>query len=245
MSTGRAVVVLAAGKGKRMKSDIPKVMHQVNGRPIIRILMNTLLNLGFDRIVVVVGHGGEMVQTELSDLPVTYVWQREQLGTGHAVQMALPELEGFEGTVLVALGDVPFLSSASFEQLMGLHESSQAVATCLSAIVDDPTGYGRVVRIPDSDLITGIVEHKEADADILAINKINTGTICFEKQALVESLGYLSNDNAQGEYYLTDTIKVLYSRGLRVAALSTADPHEWRGINSVEQLEFLAAKFAQ
>lgn len=244
MSTGRAVVVLAAGKGKRMKSDIPKVMHQVNGRPIIRILMDTLLGLGFDRIVVVVGHGGELVQTELADLPVKCVWQREQLGTGHAVKMALPELEDFEGTVLVALGDVPFLSSASFEQLMGLHESSQAAATCLSAIVDDPTGYGRVVRVPNSDMITGIVEHKEAAPEVLTINEINTGTICFEKQALVESLQDLSDDNAQGEYYLTDTIKVLHNKGLRVAALSTADPHEWRGINSVEQLEFLASKFA-
>lgn len=243
MSLPRAAIVLAAGKGKRMKSEIPKVLHRLHGKPMITMVLDTLANLEFDKVIVVVGFKGEMVEKELSQYPVTIVWQREQLGTGHAVMMAADELRDFNGTTLVALGDVPFLSTGTIEKLFAKHEITNAKATCLSAILDDPSGYGRIVRDGDSDSIKEIVEHKDATDRIRKINEINTGTFCFDNKILFDTLTRIDNNNVQSEYYLTDCVKIMYNNGLRVSVVPAANPDEGLGVNSAEQLEELSRKF--
>jgi UDP-N-acetylglucosamine diphosphorylase/glucosamine-1-phosphate N-acetyltransferase len=241
----KAAVVLAAGKGKRMKSDLPKVLHPIHGRPMISILMDTLHSMTFEQIAVVIGYKGEMVLKALSDYPVTFVWQTEQLGTGHAVMMAEPELKDFRGTVLVAAGDVPFLSPKSISRLFEIHESTAAAATCLSAVVDDPTGYGRIIRVDNSDQLARIVEHKDADQATLQIREINTGTLCFDASLLFSTLRLLKNDNAQGEYYLTDCVKILHEQGRRVSVVCADDSNEVLGVNSVDQLRDLERRFTR
>lgn len=243
--TGKAAaIVLAAGKGNRMKSDLPKVLHKIGGRPMIRIIMDTLVSLHLDRVVVVVGHQGEMVEQALADYDVDIVWQRERLGTGHAVMMTSEVLADFDGTTLVALGDVPFLSGESIQKLFRVHAQAGAAATCLSAILDDPAGYGRIVRDNTGDRLREIVEDKDASQEIRSIREINSGTFCFDNLALFESLSKIDNRNAQAEYYLTDTIKILNEKGLCVAVAVADNPDELRGVNSVEQLSLLERKFA-
>ncbi|MDH3889740.1 MAG: NTP transferase domain-containing protein [candidate division Zixibacteria bacterium] len=245
MSKNRAAIVLAAGKGKRMESDLPKVLHTINGRPMISVVLERLETLNISKTVLVIGYQGELVQKQLADSRVDFVWQREQLGTGHAVMMARRELADFEGTTLVALGDMPFVSTDSFKNLFDTHESLGAAATCLTAILDDPTGYGRIVRVPDSDLLQEIVEHRDATDEILAIKEINTGAFCFDNRLLYQSLDKITNQNSQQEYYLTDTIKILHGSGQKVAVVTTEDPDEGLGVNSTEQLDLLARKFAE
>jgi bifunctional UDP-N-acetylglucosamine pyrophosphorylase/glucosamine-1-phosphate N-acetyltransferase len=244
MSTKRAAIILAAGKGKRMKSDLAKVMHPINGQPMIRVLLDELAKLKFERTVLVIGHQGEEVQRELADCAVEFVWQREQLGTGHAVQMTQSTLSEFDGTTLVALGDVPFLSAATLKNLFIQHQDSGSAATCLSAEFDDPTGYGRIVRQPGTDRLEAIVEHKDASEEILKINEINSGTFCFDNAQLFKWLKEIKSDNVQGEYYLTDVIKLMHDNGLIVSVVKAENSDEVRGINSIEQLEELEQKFS-
>lgn len=240
----KAAVVLGAGKGKRMKSDLPKVLHEIHGKPMIKILLDKLIEMDFDRIVVVIGHKGELVQEALAGYPVEFVWQKEQLGTAHAVDMARDLLEEFEGVTLVAAGDVPFLSKASVENLLEVHVRNAASATCLSAVFDDPTGYGRILRDGNSDFLKEIIEHKDASPEVLKIKEINSGTFCFDNRKLFEVIDEIDNQNAQGEYYLTDAVKIMHDKGLTVAVVKAGDPEEVKGVNSKEQLEYLAEKFS-
>ncbi len=243
MSIKRAAIILAAGKGKRMKSELAKVLHPINGRPMIRVLLDELSQLKFEKTVLVIGHQGEEIQKELSDSAVEFVWQLEQLGTGHAVQMAAEKLSDFDGTTLVALGDVPFLSAATIENLFEMHHKSESAATCLSADFEDPAGYGRIVRINDTDQIEAIVEHKEASPEILEIKEINSGTFCFDNQELFRWLKKVKSENVQSEYYLTDVIKLMNDNGLKVSVVKAKNRDEVCGINSIEQLEELEQKF--
>jgi bifunctional UDP-N-acetylglucosamine pyrophosphorylase/glucosamine-1-phosphate N-acetyltransferase len=240
----KAAVILAAGKGKRMKSDLPKVLHQINDKPIIRHLLDRLMPIGFNPLVIVVGHRAEMVREELADCQVSFVDQTEQLGTAHAVQMAAPVLKSFEGTTLVAAGDVPFLSGETVDSLFDVHARTKAAATCLSAVFEDPTGYGRIVRRPGTEFIKDIVEHKDASPEVRAIQEINSGTFCFDNKLLFETIDEIGCDNAQGEYYLTDAVKILHGKGYPVAVVKAGNPDEVRGVNSNDQLELLARKFA-
>ncbi|MEW5994496.1 MAG: NTP transferase domain-containing protein [Candidatus Zixiibacteriota bacterium] len=243
MSQERAAIVLAAGQGKRMKSDIPKVLHRIHGRPLIAYLLDTLAVMEFTKTIVVIGFKGELVQEALSSYPVTFVRQREQLGTGHAVQMAAPELADFTGATLVALGDVPFLSARSIKRLFDTHEKTGAAATCLTAMLDNPTGYGRVVRVDGSDRLKEIVEEKEAGAPVKKIREINTGLMCFDTRRMFDALEDVDNQNTQQEYYLTDTINILHRKGLRVSVVLADNPDEVLGVNSLEQLAELERKF--
>ncbi len=244
MAENKAAVILAAGKGKRMKSDLPKVLHPIHDKPMIRHLLDRLIPIGLKPLVLVVGHKAEMVREELTDYPVSFVIQAEQLGTAHAVQMAAPVLKSFEGTTLVAAGDVPFLSRETVDHLFEVHARTKAAATCLSAEFADPTGYGRIVRRPGTDFIKDIVEHKDASPEILAVREINSGTFCFDNKLLFETIDEIGCDNAQGEYYLTDAVKILHGKGYPVAVVKATNPDEVRGVNSVDQLELLAEKFA-
>ena len=239
MTNKKAAIILAAGKGKRMKSDLPKVLHSINNKPLIRILLETMTKLSLDRLAVIVGFKGKMVIEELSDFDADFVWQKEQLGTGHAVKQTQELFKNFDGTVLVAAGDVPFLSSQTIEKLFEIHDKNQASATCLSAEFDDPTGYGRIVRKENSNILLDIVEDKDASPEIKIIKEINSGTFCFNCRDLFNALQKIGNENSQQEYYLTDTIKILQQNGKKCAVTRASNPIEVAGINSIEQLKAL------
>lgn len=245
MNQQLAVIVLAAGKGKRMKSDLPKVLHPVCGRPMIKILLDTLAHLNPARVVVVVGHKGEEVQSALGDYPVQFAWQREQLGTGHAVMMAREAMADFDGTTLVVAGDVPLLSTNSVNELLKVHRETRAAGTCLSAVFADPTGYGRIIRGSQPNQLLDIVEHKDASDGIRQIDEVNSGTFCFDNQELFRVIDSLGNNNAQREYYLTDVVKIFNHNGLRVSVTRASRPEEVLGVNSVEDLTALEAKFGK
>jgi bifunctional UDP-N-acetylglucosamine pyrophosphorylase/glucosamine-1-phosphate N-acetyltransferase len=231
-------VVLAAGKGKRMHSDLPKVLHPVCGQPLLLYVLDALSAAGIARPVVVIGHGADAVR-EAAGNRAEFVEQPEQLGTGHAVQQALPLLEGSSDPILILYGDTPLLEAATIARLVELHRSSRASVTMLTAELADPSGYGRVVRRPDG-VVTRIVEEADATADEVRIREINAGTYAFEMSALRQSLDALRPTNAQGEYYLTDTIGWLLAKGRRVEAL-LADAEQTMGINSRRELAAVEA----
>lgn len=243
--TGRnAAVLLAAGKGKRMQSDLPKVLHPIGTKPIIRILLDRLLPLGFEQIVIVIGHKGELIQEALASYPVSFAWQREQLGTAHAVAQAHDFLADFDGTTMIAAGDVPFLSINSIRELFRTQADSRAAATCLSARFENPSGYGRIIRDRAGKFLEAIVEEKDASAEQKAITEVNSGTFCFDNRLLFDAISKIGNRNAQGEYYLTDAVAVLNGMGKRVAIVEAENPNEVLGVNSQEQLQELATIFS-
>ncbi len=231
MPTHAAAIVLAAGKGTRMKSDLPKVLHPVCGLPMVEHVVRALRGAGVHRVVVVIGHGGEKVQEALGD-SVEYAWQREQLGTGHAVRCATEALKGHEGPVVVASGDTPLVDAAAMAALLAAHQGrSLTVAT---AILDDPHGYGRIVRDPAGSPCR-IVEQKDAKPDQFAIREVNAGLYAFDAKVLFALLPRLRNANAQNEYYLTDLVAMAAGDGLAVGA-HTADAALLQGVNDRWQL---------
>ena len=226
-----AAIVLAAGKGTRMKSDLPKVLHPVCGLPMVAHVVRALRGAGVERIVVVVGHGGEKVQEALGD-SVEYAWQREQLGTGHAVRCAVEALKGHEGPVVVASGDTPLVDADAMAALLGAH--GDRALTIGTAILDDPTGYGRIVRDP-AGKPTRIVEQKDANTEQRSIREINAGLYAFDAAVLFALLPRLRNANAQNEYYLTDLVQMASADGLSVGTY-TADAALLQGVNDRWQL---------
>jgi len=235
------IVILAAGMGKRMKSDLPKVLHGLAGRPMLTHVLSAARALNPARIVLVVGHGAETVRRHYErDADLRFVLQQPQLGTGHAVQQAVPELAGGEAdedVTLVLYGDVPLVGSATLKRLLDTQASRPRSVAVLTVELADATGYGRIVRGADG-AIARIVEHKDASREELAIREVNTGIVAVPTGALKRWLGALKNDNAQGEYYLTDIIAMAVSEGVPV--LASAPDHEWEtlGVNSrVQQAE--------
>ncbi len=237
MTTKRAAIILAAGKGKRMKSDLPKVLLQIDGKPIICYLLETMAKSDMERIVVVVGYEGELVIDRIKDFKTEIVWQKEQLGTGHAVTKAEENFADFDGTILVAAGDVPFLSKKTIDRLFEIHEQNNVTATCLSAEFENPAGYGRIIRGKEPDSMLEIIEDKDADADIRKIKEINSGTFCFDCRELFNVLHRIDDNNAQREYYLTATIRLFIAEGKDCAVWEVPDPFEVLGVNSAEQLK--------
>lgn len=225
----RFAVILAAGKGTRMKSKLYKVLHPVLGKPMVEHVVDQLDQIGVSRQIVIVGHGAEAVQDTLGTR-VEYAVQEEQLGTGHAVQMAEAELAGKSGATLVVCGDTPLLTAETLEALLAHHEAQQAKVTVLTAIADDATGYGRVVRGEDGNVMK-VVEHKDASEAELAINEINTGTYVFDNEVLFDALKQVGNNNAQGEYYLPDVISIAKEAGEVVAAHTAPTFDETIGVN--------------
>ena len=234
------VVILAAGKGTRMKSAVPKVLHALAGRPLIDHVLRAAQPLGAASTVLVVGHGADAVKVALADHPgLEYVIQAPQLGTGHALLQAEPVLRHREGTVLLLYGDVPLLQTSTLARLLEAHRGTRAAATVMTARLPDPYGYGRIVRDEEGRL-ERIVEQRDGSADELAINEINSGIYAFELGPLFDALHTLASDNAQGEYYLTDLIAAYYrdKRKIETLLLDTAD--ELRGVNSRVDLADLA-----
>ncbi|GAW91657.1 bifunctional UDP-N-acetylglucosamine diphosphorylase/glucosamine-1-phosphate N-acetyltransferase GlmU [Calderihabitans maritimus] len=228
-----SAVVLAAGKGKRMRSRLPKVLHKVAGKYMVEHVLEALRGAGVKNIILVLGHEAELVKEKVArDVEVAY--QREQLGTGHAVMQAKALLPGDGEDVLVVCGDTPLLTAQTLKELIERHQENRAAVTILTSILPDPTGYGRIVRGPDGKVIR-IVEEKDATPEEREIREINTGTYCFRQEELLSALEEIRPDNAQGEYYLTDTIDILIRRGLTVEAVQ-GSAEETLGINNRVQL---------
>jgi UDP-N-acetylglucosamine pyrophosphorylase len=233
------VVILAAGKGKRMKNpDMAKVMHQINDRPMVDYVLDLATTLKSERTILVVGWQKDAVIAHVKTLKgkVDFVHQVEQLGTGHAVLQTREALSGFDGDVLVLSGDVPLLTEKTLKALLGYHRATSAVATILTAELDDPTGYGRIIRNKDES-VKKIVEHKEATEKEREIGEINSGIYVFDTVKLFEALEKITPENAQGEYYLTDVFEHFWKKEWKVSAVKALDPQEVMGINDVDQLE--------
>ncbi len=231
-----AVVIMAAGKGTRMKSDLPKVLHQANGRPVVDYVIEKALSLQPDAVVLVVGHQADLVREATARHPVSYALQQPQLGTGHAVMQTAPLLGEFDGEVIILSGDAPLFTTRTLRALIDSHRSSRAVATVLTAGMDDPTGYGRVIRNDGSEEVLRIVEQKDASEEEKQVNEINSGVYVFDARELFAALKEITNTNAQQEYYLTDVFGICFGKGLKVCAFKVDDPDEIRGINTPEQL---------
>jgi bifunctional UDP-N-acetylglucosamine pyrophosphorylase/glucosamine-1-phosphate N-acetyltransferase len=226
------VVILAAGKGTRMKSVRPKVLHPLAGRPLIEHILRTVDGLAAVSTILVVGHGAEEVRTALASRPaLQFVVQSPQLGTGHALLQTRAALAGKSGTVLLLYADVPLLQTGTLSRLIETHHGGRAAATVLTADLDDPYGYGRILR-DRSGKIVRIVEERDASGEERAIKEINSGIYAFALAPLFEALDGLAADNSQGEYYLTDLISIYRRRNLRVETLHIETAEELRGVNS-------------
>ncbi len=226
-------VILAAGKGTRMKSDLPKVLHKVCGQPMVHYAINAAKDAGANEVIVIVGYQGQLVKHEVLDV-VKFVEQHEQLGTGHAVMCAKNQI-GTEGDVVVLCGDTPLITADTIKKLYDHHKHNSNGVTVLSAMLDDPTGYGRIIRDKDGGFLK-ITEHKDCTEEELKCKEINSGMYIFNAEALSFSLDKLTNNNAQGEYYLTDTIAIIKSTGLKVGAVVVDDANEILGVNTLTQL---------
>ncbi|HLQ70758.1 MAG TPA: sugar phosphate nucleotidyltransferase, partial [Bacillota bacterium] len=225
----RYAVILAAGQGTRMKSKLYKVLHPVLGKPMLEHVLDQLKTVELDKCVTIVGHGAEKVMETIEDRS-EFVLQEEQLGTGHAVLQAESLLSDLEGTTIVVCGDTPLITKGTYRQLFEHHEKSGAKATILTANAPDPTGYGRVIRNGDNE-VERIVEQNDANTEQRLVTEINTGTFCFDNKALFNALQKVSNDNAQGEYYLPDVIEILRQNGDVVGGFITPDFSETLGVN--------------
>jgi bifunctional UDP-N-acetylglucosamine pyrophosphorylase / glucosamine-1-phosphate N-acetyltransferase len=227
--SNRYAVILAAGKGTRMKSKLYKVLHPVMGKPMVQHVTDQLNSLHLNKLITIVGHGAESVQAQLGDASV-YALQEEQLGTGHAVLQAEEFLKDKDGVTVVLSGDTPLITGQTIQALLDHHEQQGASATVLTAKAPNPAGYGRVIR-NDAGEVLRIVEHKDANAEELLVDEINTGTYCFDNKLLFHTLHNVSNDNAQGEYYLPDVLELLKKASKLVTAYQTADFDETMGVN--------------
>ncbi len=229
-----AAIVLAAGAGTRMKSDKPKVAHEVLGKPLVGWVLDAAQEAGVDRIVAVVGHKREQVIPLVEDRADVVV-QEEQRGTADAVLSCREALDGFAGSVLVLSGDCPLITASTMRALVEMRERNDAAVVVLTMTVDDPTGYGRIIRDADG-AVARIVEQKDATPEEAAVNECNSGFYCFDAQALFEALVQVGSDNAQGEFYLTDVLEISRRAGRAVLALPASDATECLGINTREQL---------
>lgn len=236
MLNDAAVVILAAGQGTRMKSRMAKVLHRAGGKPLVRQAIDTALEIAPpQRVFVVVGYQADEVRAEVEAAGAGAIHQKEQLGTGHAVMCGEDRLAELGGRLIVFVGDCPLIRAATLEELAETQRATGAAATVITTEVEDPTGYGRIIRGPDGGVLE-IVEHKACTPAQLAVREINSGILCFEAAALWKHIHELRTDNPAREYYLTDMVSILIRAGMRVTALKIADPNELLGINNRVEL---------
>ena len=235
-----SVVILAAGKGTRMYSDLPKVLHPIAGKPMVKHVIDTAKQLGAHNIHLVYGHGGDLMQQRLANEPVNWVLQTEQLGTGHAMQQAAPFFADDEN-ILMLYGDAPIITKATLEKLIAA-KPDKGIAL-LTVVLDNPTGYGRILR--ENGNVVGIVEQKDANTEQLKIQEVNTGVMVSDGASFKKWLTQLDNNNAQGEYYMTDVIALANRDGCQVTAVQAADLMEVEGANNRLQLTALEQYFQQ
>ena len=231
-----STLIMAAGKGTRMKSDLAKVLHKINNRPMVHYVIDIANEIESQKIVLIIGHQKEKVKDECKNYEIEFAIQDQQLGTGHAVQMAENIFRDYTGDLLVLSGDVPLLTSKTLLKLIDTHNQSDAIATLLTANLEDPTGYGRVLRNSEG-VVERIVEHKDASEEEKMINEINVGIYIFKSKPLFESLKLINNDNVQGEYYLPDVVKLYVDNKEKVVAQIADNFNETKGINDINQLK--------
>ena len=225
-----AVIVMAAGKGKRMKSNLPKVLHNLAGKPILNYVLDAVGQLEAKRKILIVGYKSDKIKKLIGD-KIEYVEQKEQLGTAHAVLQTEKLLSGFKGDVLILSGDVPFLTVKILKGLLKYHQANNFCCTLLSTVLKNPKGYGRIIRDKRGE-IKGIIEEVDLSTDKKKITEINSGIYCFNKEKLFQALEKVTPNNKQGEYYLTDTVKILLGKGLTVGNIIVKDYSEILGINN-------------
>ena len=231
-----STLIMAAGKGTRMKSDLAKVLHKINNRPMVHYVIDIAEEIKSQKIVLIIGHQRERVMSECSNYNIEYAIQDQQLGTGHAVQMAENLFNDYNGDLLILSGDVPLLTAGTLQKLIDTHNQSGAIATLLTANLEDPTDYGRVLR-NNEGVVERIVEHKDASEEEKMVKEINVGIYIFKSKPLFESLKLINNDNAQGEYYLPDVVKLYVDNKEKVVAQLADNFEETKGINDVNQLK--------
>ncbi len=237
--TDIAAVILAAGKGTRLKSDLPKVLHEICGRPMLAYVFDACRAAGVAQCIAVVGHGKQLVIDAFSDENgITWVEQNPQLGTGHAVMVCREQIRGYEH-VLVLCGDGPLIRSETIKELIARHIAEKAAATLATAILDDPTGYGRIWRDAEGNL-RGIVEHPDATPEQRRIREVNPSYYCFRTADLLAALDKLKPNNAKNEYYLTDTLSFLLQAGKKVIAVTAVPPQDVYSINSRKDLALVS-----
>lgn len=236
-----SALILAAGKGTRMKSDIAKVLHPIGGKPMLAYVIDVSRSLGINKIAVIIGYQGESVRDNFPDQEITFVEQREQLGTGHAVLQAKDVFRYYKGTILILCGDVPLLRSSTLKDFIECHIQSRSTITILTTILSNPTGYGRIVRHGIDGMVSSIVEEKDALPEQKEIREINTGIYCVNSEFLFEAVGQIGNNNIQKEYYLTDIIEIACKKGLKVMSFIARDYFEVMGINTPEDLKIASA----
>lgn len=227
-------VILAAGMGTRMKSKMPKVLHKVCGKPLSKWVIDASKAAGADKVCAVVGHKAETVKEVLGDV-CEFALQAEQKGTGHAVMQAIDVIKNSKGEVVILNGDTPLITAETINKAIEYHKNNGNQATVITAILDDATGYGRIVRDNDGSVLK-IVEQKDASKEEKKINEVNSGMYVFDAQSLVYALDKITPNNAQGEYYLTDTLEILLSAGKKIGGYAISDNDEIRGINDRVQL---------
>ncbi len=238
-----SIIVLAAGLGKRMENpDIPKVLAELHGKPIIYYVLSSALELNPDKITVIVGHKRELlidyIKSDFAGKNIEFIVQEQQSGTGHAVKCAAPAFAGYAGNILILSGDVPLLKSATLEKFITCHDNIDTNISVLSSIAYNPTGYGRIVRNIDGDF-AAIIEEKDADESVKKINEINSGIYYLPANLLFDLLPNVNNDNSQNEYYLTDIITIGKLKNQKVVASIGAKFEEIQGINTPEQLRYV------
>ena len=235
-------IVLAAGKGTRMKSELPKVLCQANGRPLVDYVIDSLREAGVEKIIAVVGYRADDVKGAIESRGnIKFALQEEQLGTGHAVMMCREHLKGIDGPVVVVAGDSPMLQSSSIAKLLEDFSNTKPACILGTLLHDNPTGLGRIVRDAEGEF-TGIVEEKDATESQRKINEVNMSTYVFDCKKMLESLDQLTSDNKQQEYYITDLPAILLSQNLDVRALPVLQPIEALSVNTVEHLATVEAE---
>ena len=238
-----AVVIMAAGKGKRMKSNLPKVLHNLAGKPILNYVFDTVDQLEAKRKILIVGYKSDHIRELIGD-KIEYIEQKEQLGTAHAVLQTKKLLSDFKGDVLILSGDVPFLTVKILKKLLKYHQFNNFYCTLVSTILKTPKGYGRIIRGKKGE-IKGIIEEVDLSADKKKITEVNSGIYCFNKDKLFQALEKITPDNKQGEYYLTDSVEILLKEGLTVGNIIVKDYSEVLGINSRLDLTDASQKIYQ
>jgi UDP-N-acetylglucosamine diphosphorylase/glucosamine-1-phosphate N-acetyltransferase len=238
-----SAIILAAGKGKRMKSDLAKVLHPLCGLPMLAYPVAAARAAGARKVVVVIGHQAEQIRESFADQGLIFAEQREQMGTGHAVLQAAEAFRGHDGPIVILCGDVPLIRPETVRSLYDRHRMEGATVTLLTTIPEDPAGYGRVVEA-DGGRAVKIVEEKDATPGEKKIREINTGIYCVESRFLFAAVAGLGNRNAQGEYYLTDIVEIACRNGLKTISSRAQDPLEVMGINTLEELERAGRRMA-
>ena len=231
------ICILAAGKGTRMNSSLPKVLHEINNKPLINHVIETSMSLSPEKIIAIIGYKKELVKQSIAKYSIDYAYQEEQKGTAHAIEQCLEQIQGTYGNTLVLSGDVPFITKETLDILVSTHNRNNSLASLISAKMENPSGYGRIVR-DDDNKFTRIVEHKDANSEQLDIMEINSGIYMFDSEILCEKILLIKNNNNQQEYYLTDIFDFVDKD--RISVIKTSNVQEINGINTLEQLKNIA-----